>query len=193
MPHKIEPSPSGRAACRACKKPIPKGVLRFGEEYVNQFTNEPAMAYRYFHLECAAAKFANEVADALASFAGTVPDREALDALIAQHLRPELPYAERASTGRARCRACDETIAKGELRLAFERTLETPMGPQKASAYAHARCAGRYLERERELGRGVPDREQLVRLLEAHSKLPLDDVACVRSEVLASAAPQASV
>jgi hypothetical protein len=182
--HKIEPSPSGRAACRACKKPIAKGTLRFGEEFVNPYSDEAAMSYRYYHLECAAPKLANELAGALASFPGIVPDRDSLDALVAEHLRPELPYAERASTGRARCRACDEGIAKGELRLGFERTVETAMGPQKGTAYAHVRCAGRYLEREKELGREAPDRAELARRLEAHSKLPPEDLAEVRSSLL---------
>jgi hypothetical protein len=182
--HKIETSPSGRAACRACKKPITKGTLRFGEEFVNQFSDDGGMSYRYYHLECAAPKLANEVAAALAEFSGTVPDREALDALLAQHMRPELPYAERASTGRARCRACDETIAKGELRVAFERTVETAMGPQKGTAYAHVRCGARYLEREKELGRETPEPAEFARLVEAHSKLPAADLAEVRGALL---------
>jgi hypothetical protein len=67
-----------------------------------------------------------------------------------------MPFAERASTGRARCRACEENIAKGDLRVVFERTYETPIGPQKAAAYAHARCLARYLAREKERGRQTP-------------------------------------
>jgi hypothetical protein len=182
--HKIEPSPSGRASCRGCKKAIEKGTLRFGEEFVNPYSDEAGMSYRYYHLACAVPKLANEVALALASYEGPLPDREALAAKIAEHLRPELPYAERASTGRARCRACDETIAKNELRLAFERSVETPMGPQKAVAYAHPKCAGRYLERERELGREGPPPDELARLLEQHSKLAQADLADIRTAIL---------
>ena len=179
--HKIEPSPSGRAACRVCKKPIAKGVLRFGEEFANQFSDEGGMSYRYYHLECAAPKLANELAAALAAFADPVPDREALDALVAQHLRPELPYAERASTGRSRCRACDENIAKGDLRVAFERMVETPAGLQKGAAYAHVGCVVRYLEREKDLGRETPDLPELARLLGAHSKLDAGDHDALRA------------
>ncbi len=134
------------------------------------------MAYRYWHLACAAPKLANELAVALAGFEGAVEDRAALDALVAEHFRPEMPYVERAGTGRARCRACDETIRKGELRVAFERVYESPMGPQKGAAYAHPKCVGRYLERERERGREAPERDEALRLVLAHSKLAADEL-----------------
>jgi len=187
MAHKVEVAPSGRAACRGCKKPIAKGTTRFGEEFVNPFSEEGGTSFRYWHLECAATKLANELAGALASYEGTVPDREALDALVAEHIRPPMPYAERAGTGRARCRACDETIARGELRVAFERTYETAMGPQKGAAYAHPGCVRRYLDREKERGRQAPEMEALLRDLEAHSKLGRDDLAAVRERITAPA------
>jgi hypothetical protein len=186
MAHKVEVSPSGRAACRGCKKPIAKGTPRFGEEFANPFSEEGGMSFRYWHPECAATKLANELAGALASYEGPIDGREALDALIAEHTRPPMPYAERASTGRARCRACDETIAKGALRIAFERSLETPMGPQKAAAYAHTKCVRRYLEHEKERGRQAPELEALLRDIEAHSKLGIDDLATVRDEITSS-------
>jgi ribosomal protein L37AE/L43A len=189
MAHKVEVSPSGRASCRGCKKTIAKGAPRFGEEFVNQFSEEGGTSYRYWHLECAATQLANELAGALAAYEGpplAIESREALDALIGEHTRPTMPYAERASTGRARCRACDENIAKGALRVAFERTLDTPMGPQKSAAYAHAKCARRYLEHERERGREAPEVEALLRDLEAHSKLGAEDLAAVRQDILAA-------
>jgi poly [ADP-ribose] polymerase len=176
MAHRVEIAASGRASCRGCKKPIAKGTPRFAEETLNQFSDEGGMTYRYWHLPCAATKMANEVGAALAAFDGAVDDRPAIDALVAEHWRPESPYAERASTGRARCRACDETIKKGELRVAFERVFESPMGPQKGAAYAHPRCVGTYLDHERERGREAPDREETIRLIAAHSKLPVADL-----------------
>jgi len=182
MAHRIEPAPSGRAGCRGCKKPIAKGTLRFAEEFANPFSEEGGMSFRYWHLECAATKLANELRDALSAYEGQLDDRDSLEALIAQHERPEMPYAERAGSGRARCRACDVTIKKGELRVAFERTYESPMGPQKAAAYAHPKCLARYVERERERGREAPERDEALGLVLDHSKLSPEDLETVRRE-----------
>jgi hypothetical protein len=92
-----------------------------------------------------------------------------------------MPYAEHAPNGRARCRACDESIGKGELRVAFERVFEGPMGPQKGPAYAHARCLARYLEREKEREREAVDPPELLRQIEAHSRLGPEDLTAVRT------------
>ena len=185
MPNRVEVAPSGRAACRGCKQTIAKGLPRFAEETANQFSDEGGVSYRYWHLPCAAPKMANELAAALVGFDGPVEDRPALDALIAEHLRPESPYAERASSGRARCRACDETIKKGELRVAFERLFDGPMGPQKGAAYVHPKCFGRYQANEKERGREAPEREEVIRLVAAHGKLGPEDLEVVANEMRA--------
>jgi hypothetical protein len=170
MSHKIDVAPTGRASCRGCKKPIAKGAPRFGEEFASPYSDEGGTSYRYWHLACAAAKLANELAPVLAAYDGPIDDRAAIEALVASHVRPEMPYLEHAPNGRARCRACDDSITKGEVRAAFERIFEGPMGPQKSAAYAHVRCLGRYLEREKEAGREVPDPAHLLAELEAHSR-----------------------
>jgi len=180
MPHRVEPSPSGRASCRGCKQSIEKGLLRFAQEVPNPFSEDQAVAYRYWHLGCAATKLANELAPVLAAFEGEVPDREALEALLREHVKPPMPFAERAPNGRARCRACDEGIPKGELRVAFERTFEGPMGPQKGAAYAHARCLRKYLDRELERGREAPAAGALLSTLEAHGTIAPGDVVLLR-------------
>ena len=183
MPHRVELSPSGRASCRGCKKAIAKGVPRFAEEVPNPFSDDGGVASRYWHLECAAPRLANALAPALAAFEGEIPDRAAIDSLVADHLKPPMPYAERAPNGRARCRACDESIAKGELRVAFERTFESPMGPQPGQAYAHARCLPRYLEREVERGREALAPAALLAALEGDgrmSKVAEEDRATLR-------------
>jgi hypothetical protein len=185
MPNHIEIAPSGRASCRGCKQPIAKGVPRFAEEAPNPYSEEGGTSYRYWHLACAAPKLANELAAALPAYDGPVDDRPALDAVIAQNLRPELPYAERASSGRAKCRACDEALKKGDLRVAFERVFEGPMGPQKGAAYAHPRCVGPYLAREKEQGRQASDLDEAVRLVVAHSKLPAAELEGVAAEMRA--------
>jgi Poly(ADP-ribose) polymerase and DNA-Ligase Zn-finger region len=183
MPHRIEPAPSGRAGCRGCKAPIAKGALRFAEEFQSPYSEDGAPAFRYWHLQCAAEKLANEVSAALTTYHGQVEDRAAIEAAIAAHLRPEMPYAERAGTGRARCRACDVTIKKGELRVAFERVFDSPMGPQKGAAYAHIKCVPLYLEREKERGRDAMALGDLVRLVLAHSKLESGDGELVANEL----------
>jgi hypothetical protein len=187
MAHKIEVAPTGRASCRGCKQTIAKGELRFGEEFQNAYAEDGGMSYRYWHLPCAATKMANELRDALASFDGEVPDREALEATLQSHIRPEFPYAERAANGRAKCRVCDETLKKGDLRIAFERVFDGPMGPTKGAAYVHPRCLGAYLERERqregaEASADALDRDAVLGAVARNSKLGADDAAAVATE-----------
>jgi hypothetical protein len=183
MAHKIDSAPTGRATCRGCKQAIAKGVLRFGEEFASPYSEDGGPSYRYWHLSCAATKLANELAPVLSAYDGPVEDRASIDALVAQHMRPEMPYVEHAPNGRARCRACDQSIAKGEVRVAFERTFEGPMGSQKGAAYAHAGCLGKYLEREKERGQEAPAADELLRELEAHSRTTAtaEDLAAVRA------------
>jgi PHP family Zn ribbon phosphoesterase len=187
--NKIEPAPSGRAACRGCKQTIAKGVLRFAEEFQNPYSEEGGASFRYWHLPCAAVKLANELEEALAQYRDPIEDRGSLEALVREHRRPEMPYAERAGSGRAHCRACDVAIKKGELRVAFERTFEGPMGPQKAAAYVHPKCVARYLEREVEHGREALDRQEIARRVLANSKLSKEDIDAVRNEMEAIASP----
>jgi hypothetical protein len=185
MPHKVDPAPTGRASCRGCKQPIAKGTPRFAEEFQSPYSEEGGASFRYWHLACAATKHANDLAVALAAYVGPVEDRASLEALIAEHIRPEMPYAERAGSGRARCRACDVTVKKGELRVAFERVYDSPMGPQKAAAYAHPGCVVRYLERERERGRQTLDKDDAVSRVLRNSRLPASDLDAVERDMSA--------
>jgi hypothetical protein len=183
MSHKVEIAPTGRASCRGCKQVIAKGTPRFGEEFRNPYSEEGGLSYRYWHLPCAATKMANELAPALAEFGGELAGRAEIEALVREHMKPEMPFAEHAPNGRARCRACDESIAKGELRVAFERMFEGPMGPQRGVAYAHARCLSKYLEREKEFGRETPAPADLLVTVESHSagKLAAEALAALRA------------
>ena len=184
MSHKVEIAPTGRASCRGCKQAIAKGTPRFGEEFRNPYSEESGLSYRYWHLACAATKMANELAPALAAYEGELGDvaRAEIEALVREHMKPEMPFAEHAPNARARCRACDETIPKGDLRVAFERVFEGPMGPQKGAAYAHARCLAKYLEREKEFGREAPAPADLLATIERHSggKLAPEDLTALR-------------
>lgn len=182
MSHKVEIAPTGRASCRGCKQAIAKGTPRFGEEFQSPYSEEGGLSYRYWHLPCAATKMANELAPVLAAYEGEIEGRAEIDAIVREHMKPEMPFAEHAPNGRARCRACDESIVKGELRVAFERTFEGPMGPQKGAAYAHARCLAKYLEREKQFGRETPAPTDLLATIERHSagKLAPEGLAALR-------------
>lgn len=189
MPHKIEPAPTGRASCRGCKRGIERGALRFAEEFRNPYSEEGGLSFRYWHLNCAAIKLANELAIALAAFDGPIDDRATLEELVRAHARPEMPFAERAESGRARCRACDAPLRKGELRIAFERVYDSPMGAQKGAAYAHPECVARYLERETERGAAPLDRDETMGRIVANSSLATDDLDELRRRLTLQGQP----
>lgn len=145
MPHIIEPAKSGRASCRTCRSPIAKGELRFGEEVPNAFA-EGETTHQWHHLACAAKKKASQLREAMASYEGEIPNKAEIEGLLAagpaKGEKPaSYPYAERASTGRAKCQECDEAIAKGELRVAIEREVDTGSFMRKGAGYLHPACA----------------------------------------------------
>lgn len=151
MAHMIEIAKSGRAGCRTCRNPIPKGELRFGEETPNQFGDAGDMSFRWHHMKCAAQKLPTELRGALADFTGDVPDRAELDKLMAEaeaNKPPPFPYGDRAPSGRAKCLACGETIPKGALRVAIERDIERGMTVTKGAGYLHPACAAAYVEEQ---------------------------------------------
>ena len=152
MAHIVEVAKSGRASCRTCRNAIPKGELRFGEESVNAFSDSGEMSYRWHHLKCAAGKMPNEVKAALAAFEGEVPNREEIDKILseaAEKAPPPFPYADRAPTGRAKCIACREPIAKDAPRVAVEREIDRGMGnPVKGAGYLHPKCVRTYVEEQ---------------------------------------------
>jgi len=190
MPHTIEIAKSGRATCRGCRQKIEKNVVRFGEEVPNMFSEEGGTTFRWWHLECAATKgkLANEVRDALKSWTGEVPDRDNLEKTIAENLHADYPYAERAPNGRAHCRVCDETIAKGDLRVAFERVVETGMGLQRGAGYLHSTCTLGY-EDAAKMGK-----DALQKALREHStKLSAADKDTLAADVEKSVSKMAEV
>ncbi len=180
MAHTIEVAKSGRAGCRTCRNPIAKGELRFGEESANAFGEPGDMSYRWHHLKCAATKLPDELKSALATFEGEIPDREELAKLMAEAVAnkpPPFPYADRAPTGRARCQACGEAIAKGALRVAIERELDRGMGATKGAGYLHPACAAAYIEEQ------GGTHEKLTTELRANTRLPEADLAALFAEV----------
>lgn len=137
----IEPASSGRAKCRGCNRPIAKGELRFGERQPNAF-GEGEMTL-WFHLTCAAYARPEPFLE-VAAGAGADASLTAAAQFGVDHRRvPRIHGAERAPTGRARCRSCKELIAKDEWRIAlvfFEEFRFEPGG------FVHAGCAQPYFE-----------------------------------------------
>ncbi len=151
MANVIEESKSNRATCRTCREKIDKGVLRFGEETVNTFSSDGGTSYFWHHLACAAGKVPAKVKEALASYTGTVPEREKLDAILAAPpkaakgaAKAAFPYVERAATGRSKCMSCDEAIEKGTLRVAVEREVDTGSFSTTGPGYLHPACSLEY-------------------------------------------------
>ena len=181
MANVIEEAKSGRASCRTCKKVIAKGELRLGVEAANAFGDTPSM--QWHHLPCAAQKLPAELGEALKAYVGDVPDREALDAAMAEAIKSGkakpggFPYTDKAPTGRAKCMQCEEPIAKESLRVAVERELEVGAGQQRSAGYLHPKCVAAYLEK---IG---GDLDELTTALETNSRIPRADLDGVIASV----------
>lgn len=156
MENVIEVAKSGRAACRTCKEKIAKDELRLGEAVPNAFSDGDEPSYRWHHLRCAAQKKPSVLRSALATYAGDVPNKAELEALMAASKGKEkpstFPYAERAPTGRSTCQGCEEPIGKGELRVAIEREVDAGSFARKSAGYLHPACAPAEVEHDDLLG-----------------------------------------
>jgi hypothetical protein len=205
MAHVVEAAKSGRARCRTCGEGILKGDFRFGEEVPNAFSESGGTTFHWHHLRCAAKKKPYQLAEALETFPEAIPEREEIDRLIAENAPKQkptsFPYAERASTGRARCGECRKMIDKGELRVALQRE---PDGPQllimpATPRYYHAACARAALEGEPEAivariqknSRGLPqaDADELLAALRS-APPPLVPATAPRPTPEAEAGPE---
>jgi poly [ADP-ribose] polymerase len=145
MAHVIEAAPTGRAKCRGCGRNVAAGELRFGERLPNPFADGETT--HWFHLDCAAFKRPEPFLEALAERAEPLDDKERLESDarsgVAHRRLPRIDGAERASSGRARCRSCRELVAKDawRIRLVFYED-DRFVG----SGYVHVRCARAYFE-----------------------------------------------
>ncbi|HTM46424.1 MAG TPA: hypothetical protein VL137_15795, partial [Polyangiaceae bacterium] len=118
----IEPAPSARAKCRACRQPIAKAELRFGEQVPNPYGEGDT--HFWYHVRCAALRLPEKL-EALLNSGVTVDDADQLlkIAQLAQQnpLLPKVMRVDRAPTARARCQRCRKAIDKGMLRVVLER------------------------------------------------------------------------
>ena len=144
--HVFEPAASGRAKCRGCGQPLPKGEVRFGERLPNPF-GEGEMTL-WFHPLCAAYKRPEPMLEALAQSGGDLPAREVLEraakASLAQHRLSRIDGAERAK-GQATCRHCREPITKGAWRIRLVFYEEGQFSP---GGFIHLDCRKPYFEAE---------------------------------------------
>jgi hypothetical protein len=143
MPHVIEAATSARAKCRGCDRKISKDELRFGERQPNAF-GEGEMTL-WFHLTCAAYKRPAPFLE-VAAASGEPPAAALIPAAefgVAHRRVPRVNGAERAPTGRARCRSCREPIEHGAWRISLTFFEEYRFA---ASGFIHAACAAHYFE-----------------------------------------------
>lgn len=145
--HTIEPASSGRAKCRGCDEKIAKGELRLGERLPNPFSDKQDMTH-WFHLKCAAYKrpetwleTINEhqeiVGASLRSELASIADEGTAHKRLSR-----VNGGQRASSGRAKCRHCRESISKGTMRISLVFYEDGRFNP---SGYIHPACAAEYL------------------------------------------------
>jgi hypothetical protein len=144
MTHVFENASSGRSKCRGCGQPIAKDEVRFGERLPNAF-GEGEMTL-WYHPTCAAYRRPESVEEALAEDADLV-DADALHSACEVSLGGRrvrrIGRAERASSGRARCRSCRETIDKDAWRVPL---IFFEEGMFSSSGFVHVSCLGEYCE-----------------------------------------------
>ena len=152
MPSVIERASTGRAKCRVCGQAIARGDERFGEALPNAYGEGDAMFW--FHVPCAACARPEALLPVLDQSSMSAKERAPLEALaragVSDGRLCRILRAERASSGRAKCRHCRELIENGAWRIAlqiFEDGRFTPIGT------IHASCAVGYFGSEPPLQR----------------------------------------
>ena len=143
MPSVIERASSARAKCRVCGHAIAKGELRFGEALPSAYGEGESMFW--FHVPCAACARPESLLPVLATTTEAIPERAGLETLARAGVEnPRLcriQRAERASSGRAKCRHCREVIAQGAWRLSLQMFEE---GRFNSIGTIHASCGVGY-------------------------------------------------
>jgi len=145
--HIVEVAPSGRAKCRGCGRVIAKGERRFGERLPNPFADEGGEMTHWYHPLCAAYRRPEALLEALPTLTEPLEGQADLEREaqlgVTHHRLPRVNVAERASSGRAACRACREPIAKDTWRISL---LYYEDGRFAPSGFIHIACAPGYLE-----------------------------------------------
>ena len=152
-PYLLEAARSSRSKCRTCRRKIEKDTLRLGILLEGPF----GTGYLWHHLTCAARRRIEDVEAAYAqqAFADglAVPPLSELQALKEkaekdQAARKQPPYAERAPSGRSKCKHCDEAIAKGALRIVLAREVSFGSQVRASPINVHVGCVQAELDAE---------------------------------------------
>jgi hypothetical protein len=152
-PYLIETARSSRSKCRTCKRKINKDTLRLGILLEGPF----GTGYLWHHLQCAARRRIEDVEAAYAqeAFAPgvSVPPLPELQALKekaekARAERKELPYVERAPSGRSKCKSCGKPIDQDALRVVLAREASFGNQVRATPINVHPECVHAELESE---------------------------------------------
>jgi hypothetical protein len=148
-PYVIEGARSSRSRCKTCRRKINKGTPRIGMLIEGPF----GTGYLWHHINCAARRQFERVEEAYRLEAWNeakeplekVPDLAELAKMRSEadekkSQRKELPYAEPAPTGRAKCKSCGETIEKDSLRVTLGRLVEFGNQVRTTPINVHPRC-----------------------------------------------------
>jgi hypothetical protein len=135
----IEAATSNRSKCKACKKPIALGEMRFGDEVAGNFDG---MMTFWYHLTCATARRPEQLRAYLKRHKKQFPERAAieasLDGAVSDARTSRLLKVDRAPTGRAKCQQCKVLIEKSTLRTAIRLDEDDFFN---ATGYLHLACA----------------------------------------------------
>ncbi len=184
--YKIEGARSSRSSCKTCKRKIQKDTLRLGVRIEGPF----GVGFLWHHLTCAAKRHAQHVEGAYELRAWAegveVPPLEELRKLKEKaeeqkKKRKDPPYAERAPSGRSKCKLCGELIEKGALRVALPIVVEFYGQTRQGSILVHTACVQAALHTD---DSAVEDPAGLPQELEANSRdLPPEDLARALDEI----------
>lgn len=154
-PYIIEGARSSRSKCKTCRRKINKDVLRLGILIEGPY----GTGYMWHHLTCAARRRYGDVEQAFEKEAwneakeppAKVPTLEELALLQEQaeerkRQRKQIPYAEPAPSGRARCKHCNALIEKDSIRVVLGRAVEFGSQVRTAPVNIHPRCVARELD-----------------------------------------------
>lgn len=152
-PYLIESARSSRSKCRTCRRKIDKGTLRLGILLEGPF----GTGYLWHHLTCAARRRLEDVEAAYEQQAFAdglqVPPLAELQALKekaeqARAERKELPYMERAPSGRSKCKNCGKAIDQDALRVVLAREVSFGNQVRATPINVHPECVHAELESE---------------------------------------------
>lgn len=150
-PYLIEAARSSRSKCRTCRRKIDKDNPRLGVLLEGPY----GTGYVWHHLKCAARRRFDDVEAAYEQEAWTegleLPKLAELEKLkeAAEEKKAnkkESPWAERAKSGRSKCKHCDEMIPKDSFRVILDRTVEFFGQERNGPVNIHPGCVAAELQ-----------------------------------------------